>query len=298
MTDYMDFLHRRSKDNISPPLGFYGDWVNIDDPTPLDVVTTAYHAYDCFLMAKIAAAIGKQEDAQMYQQRFKDIAAAFTREFVKEDGTAKGDSQTAYLLALGFNLLPDDMVPLAQNKLVEKIEDNDVRLSTGFLGLKMLLPVLTQIGRTDLAYELLTSRKYPSWGYSIDQGATTVWERWNSYTIENGFGPVSMNSFNHYAFGSVGEWMFSMMAGIDTEGPSYKRIVIRPRPGGNITRVSAHYDSIRGRIESSWKVEDGTFKLEVNIPPNTTATVYLPGEEGTRSTGPGKHSFTTPYEGN
>ncbi len=292
MADFMEFMKRRSKNNISPPLGIYGDWLNIDDPTPLRVVATAYHAYDCTLMARIAKALDKPEDEAVYVKRFEDIAAAFARTFVDAGGKVQGDSQTAYLLALGFDLLPDEIRPLAEKRLADKIEENGGLLSTGFLGLKMLLPVLTEMGRTDLAYQLLTNRRYPSWGYSIDQGATTVWERWNSYTIEKGFGPVSMNSFNHYAYGSVGEWMLGSMAGIDTDGPAYKKILIQPRPGGDLTWVRAHYDSIRGRISVHWRVEEGLFKLDATIPANASAKVIMPGGEGkVHEVGSGDHSF-------
>lgn len=288
MTRYMDFLERRSRNYLSPPLGFYGDWVNIDDPTPLDLVTTAYHAYDASLMAQIADALGKEEDARKYRELFENIKAAFSAEFVDGQGRIKGDSQTAYLMALGYDLLPEDLRPVATERLVGKIAANDYCLSTGFLGLKMLIPTLTEVGQLDLAYRLLTNRKFPSWGYSIDQGATTVWERWNSYTIEDGFGPVSMNSFNHYAFGSVGEWLFSTMAGIDTDGPGYKKIIIRPRPGGGITWVKAGYDSIRGKIRSDWRIDGDDFELKVTIPANTTARVYVPAADPARVTVDGR----------
>jgi alpha-L-rhamnosidase len=211
---------------------------------------------------------------------FAEIGQGFTRAFVGPDGRVKGDTQTAYLLALNFDLLPEELRPLAAERLVERIADRGGRLSTGFLGLRLLLPTLTQIGRDDLAYQLLVSRQYPSWGYSIDQGATTVWERWNSYTAEKGFGNPAMNSFNHYAFGSVGEWMFDTMAGIESDGPGFKKIIIRPRPGSEVTQLAATYDSIRGLISSSWRVEGDRLFLEVTIPPNTTATVFVPADSG------------------
>ena len=152
-------------------------------------------------------------------------------------------------------------------------------MATGFLGLKHLLPALTNQGYKDVAYRLITNKSYPSWGYSIANGATTIWERWNSYTKESGFENPGMNSFNHYAFGSVGEWMFAFMAGIDTDGPGFKRINIRPYPGGSITSVEASYNSIHGLIETKWKILNGNFLLDITIPANTKATVYIPAKE-------------------
>jgi alpha-L-rhamnosidase len=160
-------------------------------------------------------------------------------------------------------------------------------MTTGFLGTRPLLNALTDVDQNDVALRLFQSRKFPSWGYEVEQGATTIWERWNSYTKDKGFGGeqnASMNSFAHYAFGAVGEWMFSRLAGIDTDGPGYKRILIcpcPPTPGSNsghepISWVKAHYDSIHGRIVSNWRVKDGRFELETTIPANTTATIYLP----------------------
>jgi alpha-L-rhamnosidase len=172
-------------------------------------------------------------------------------------------------------------------------------MSTGFLGTRPLLPVLSATGQHDLAARLLQSVKYPSWGYEIQQGATTIWERWNSYTKDNGFGGpqnAEMNSFAHYSFGAVCEWMFSQLAGIQTDGPGYKHIIIRPTPPSPASNpdqkpidwVRAHYDSIHGRIASAWKLEAGRFELEVTIPANTTATVYLPARDAGSITESGK----------
>src|SRR5205823_6002440 len=193
-------------------------------------------------------------------------------------------------LALFTGLVPENLRAQAGEQLARKIRENGSVMGTGFLGTRALLPALSAAGQHDLATQLFQSHKYPSWGYEIDQGATTIWERWNSYTKENGFGggaTAPMNSFSHYSFGAVCEWMFSQLAGIDTDGAGFKRIVIRPMPpspGSNpdhkpIDWVRAHYDSIHGRIASSWKREADRFTLEVTIPANTTATVYLPARE-------------------
>jgi alpha-L-rhamnosidase len=192
-------------------------------------------------------------------------------------------------MALRFGLLPEESRPEAAAKLVKAIEARDGCLSTGFLGVNLLLPTLTDIGRTDWAWKLLLNRRYPSWLYSVDQGATTMWERWNSYTIENGFGNPAMNSFNHYAYGSAGEWMFGGAAGIAPETPGYKSIVIRPLPGGGLSFVRASYNSIRGPIETEWRIAGEDLELKVTIPANASATVYVPAASAgavTESDGP------------
>jgi alpha-L-rhamnosidase len=196
------------------------------------------------------------------------------------DGKISGDTQTGYLLALHFDLIPDKLKKPAAMQLVGRIKDRDWSLSTGFVGCGLLLPTLTENGRTDVAYHLITNRKYPSWGYSIDQGATTMWERWNSYTKDKGFGDPGMNSFNHYAYGSVGEWMFGTLAGIDTDGPGFKKLMIHPRPGDGLTWAKASYDSIHGLIATDWKFKSSDLLLNVTIPANTVATVYVPARSG------------------
>lgn len=209
---------------------------------------------------------------------------------MKPDGSLSVDTQTAYALALYMDLMPENRRAAAGARLVKKIQDNETRMSTGFLGTRPLLPVLSSIGEPDLAVRLLQSRKYPSWGYEVEQGATTIWERWNSYTKDKGFGGAQnaeMNSFAHYSFGAVCEWMFSQLAGIQSDGVGYQRIMIRPTvpsPNSNpdqkpINWVKAHYDSIRGRIASHWKLDGDRISLAVTIPPNTTATVFLPAKD-------------------
>src|SRR6267378_1447033 len=198
-----------------------------------------------------------------------------------------------------MDLLPDDLRVRAAERLAKKIRNNDTRMTTGFIGTRVLLPALSSAGQDNLAVQLLQSHKFPSWGYEVDQGATTVWERWNSYTKEKGFGGeqnASMNSFAHYAFGAVCEWMFSRLAGIDTEDAGYNHVIIHPMPQSPesnpdhppINWVRAHYDSIHGRISSSWKRAKDHFELDVSIPANTSATVYLPAAPNAAITESGK----------
>ena len=277
----------------------WGDWLAVNEKTPLDYIDTAYFGYSTKLMAEMGQAIGKTNEAAKYRDLFGKIKSAFNQKYVKPDGTLTLDTQTAYALALYMDLLPDNLRVAAAARLAKKIQDNDTRMSTGFLGTRPLLPVLSSAGQHDLAVRLFQSRKYPSWGYEVEQGATTIWERWNSYTKDKGFGGeqnASMNSFSHYSFGAVCEWMFSHLAGIDTDGAGYKRIIIKPSPPSPksnpdqkpIDWVRAHYDSIHGRIASNWKVADGQFELEVSIPANTTATVYLPAHNAASISESGK----------
>ncbi|MEI8040575.1 MAG: glycoside hydrolase family 78 protein [Verrucomicrobiota bacterium] len=288
MTRFIAWRKAASKDFLGVAHGNeWGDWLSVNEKTPLEYIDTAYFAYSTGLMAEMAEAIGKKKQAAQYRDLVARIKAAFNRKYVKPDGSISVDTQTAYALALYMDLLPENLRTAAGARLAKKIEDNDGRMSTGFLGTRPLLPVLSATGQSDLAVRLLQSRKYPSWGYEVEQGATTIWERWNSYTKDKGFGGpqnAEMNSFAHYSFGAVCEWMFSRLAGIQTDGPGYKHIIIRPTvasPGSNPDRkpidwVRAHYDSIHGRIASEWKLEGGRFSLNVTIPANTTATVYLP----------------------
>jgi len=296
MSRFMAFRRKQSPDFLGVETGNgWGDWLSLGSKTPVAFIDTAYFAYSAKLMSEMAATIGKEADAADYARLFENIKAAFAKKYVNADGSLTIDNQSAYVLSLSVGLMGADQVPAARKHLIRLLEENDYRMTTGFLGTRPLLPVLSDAGRDDLAGRLLQSRRFPSWGYEIVNGATSIWERWNSYTLENGFGEAGMNSFSHYSFGAVCQWMFQYLAGIDTKGAGYKHIVIRPRPaepGSNpqhdaIGWVEAGYDSIRGRIVSKWRRKEGTFELEVSIPANTTGTVYLPASriEGVTESG-------------
>ena len=282
MTRWMEYLHEANPDLIRKNrMGKnYGDWLSPSgDHTPKHLLATAYWAFDAKLMAEMAEATGRHEDTKKYGALNERIKASFQETYVSPDGRIEGDTQTCYLLALHMDLLPEDLRSVAAEHLVRTIEREDWHLSTGFVGVGYLCPVLTEAGYTDVAYRLLENETYPSWGYTIENGATTIWERWDGWTEENGFQSPNMNSFNHYSLGSVGEWLYRYVAGIDSGTPGYGQIVIRPHPGGNLTHARAEYDSVRGRISSSWKIEDGRFILQALIPPNTTATVHVPSTD-------------------
>ncbi|RYG65358.1 alpha-L-rhamnosidase, partial [bacterium] len=221
---------------------------------------------------------GRREEAAKYDALFTKIKAAFNTAYVTPDGKVKGETQTSYLVALHFNLLPPALQPLATSHLSNAIAAKNNHLSTGFIGVSYLCPTLTDNGRNDLAYKLLLNDTFPSWGYSIKQGATTIWERWDGWTQEKGFQDKSMNSFNHYSLGSVGEWLYGHVAGINTdpEFPGFKRILIAPHPGPGLRFAKATFNSLHGPIVSDWKIENGTTTYNVTIPPNTTAAVTLP----------------------
>jgi alpha-L-rhamnosidase len=294
MVRFLEWRQATSKDFLGVNHGNdWGDWLSFGGKTPLEYIDTVYFAHSAKLMAEMAEAIGKRVEAVTYRELFVKIKSAFNKKYVKPDGSLEVDTQTAYALALYMDLLPAEQRKPVGAMLAKKLRDGETAdnsgMTTGFIGTRPLLPVLSDVGQHDLAVKHFQSRKFPSWGYEVEQGATTIWERWNSYTKDKGFGGeqnASMNSFSHYSFGAVCEWMFFRLAGIDTDGPGYKRIILRPSPpspGSNPERapihwVKAHYDSIHGRIVSNWRRTNERFELETTIPANTTATVYLPAK--------------------
>ena len=297
MTRWMDYIHAANPRFLRTEHlnNNYGDWVSYTSDTPRDVLATALWAFDAHLMAQMARVIGRAEDAQRYTALFDTIKRAFNDAYVSADGLIQGDTQTCYALALQMDLLPAELRPLAAERLVADIERRDWHLSTGFLGTPFLLPALTEAGYSDVAYRLLTQDTVPSWGHMIKQGATTIWERWDSLRADGTLfdptqptfihpdkGPVAgMNSFNHYGLGSVGAWLYRYVAGIQVNAieSDHRRIVIHPYPGGGLTWARARYESLYGPIESGWRLEGGQFRLTVSIPANTGATVYLPSAQ-------------------
>lgn len=301
MVAYMGFLQKRAVGDIQPGEG-YGDWVALEH-TNSPLTNTAYYAYDALLMEKVATALGKYADAAKWKDLYERIKAAFNREFVGPDGVTKeskhvppynewiagsadasfkANTQTSYVVPLQAELFDDAHKPLALQNLVENVAAHGYKLTTGFIGTPYINLVLSRNGFDNVAYELFEQREYPSWLYPVLQGATTMWERWNSYTIRQGFGPVDMNSFNHYAFGAIEEWMFSWMLGIQPveEDPGYHSFTLTPRVGGSFEFVRGHYDSIYGRIESGWQwLEDGSLRFDFAVPANTTAELTLPVSE-------------------
>jgi alpha-L-rhamnosidase len=287
MSNYMNFLASRSDDKYLYNGGGikYGDWLAYQE-TDKRYISVCYYAYDALLMAEMAKALDKKTDIEKYNQLFQNIKAEFNKRYVIEKGTLNQDTQTAYLYALKLNLFNStEETQIAISKLLKLIENNNYKLSTGFLGTAILNQTLSEVGESDMAYNLLLQRDNPSWLYSIDQGATTIWERWNSYTIKDGFGDAKMNSFNHYSYGAVVEWMYAFMAGIRSEDAGFRNIIIEPQPDfrkklpngqKNITEVTAQYASINGLIKSYWKIIGKNVTYKISIPANTTAKFIVP----------------------
>ncbi|HKT00880.1 MAG TPA: alpha-L-rhamnosidase C-terminal domain-containing protein, partial [Rugosimonospora sp.] len=259
----------------------YGDWLQVDATTPRDVLSTAYFARSTRIVAEAARVLGRHDTAAEHEALHAAIRAAFIESYVDDDGTVEGGTQTAYLLALAFGLLPDALVPAAVEHLAADIEKRGNRLSTGFVGVPLLCPVLADHGRADLAYALLHQSDYPSWGYSIRHGATTIWERWDGWTDHNGFQSPAMNSFNHYSLGSVGDWLFGRVAGIDQtpESVAYRELLLRPLPGGRLTWARAEQETARGRVACGWSLAGGRLTVTAEVPPGTTAVLHLPTAE-------------------
>jgi alpha-L-rhamnosidase len=253
-----------------------GDHLNLGGGADLEVIQRAYFAHLSALMAEMAAAIGRADDAARYRAQSEEAKASFQRDFILPDGAIKDSGQTGYALAFTMDLVPAELKAKVAEKFVEELRKRDWHLATGFIGTPRLLPGLHFAGRDDVAYRVLLQETYPSWLFPVKNGATTVWERWDGWTPEKGFQTIAMNSFNHYAFGSVGEYLYRQVAGIDTDGPGYHKIVIHPAVAAGLTHARAAYESAAGRIESAWRVDGGRFRLNVTVPPNTTATVYVP----------------------
>jgi alpha-L-rhamnosidase len=274
MTRWIECCRARSDHLLRPNVG-WGDWLGADTATALDVMGTAFFAESTKLTAQAAAVLGRNDDAKKYFELFEQIKTAFNKAYVAEDGRIKGDTQTGYLFALDFELLPLEKRPLAVNHLVEDIKKRGT-LSCGIMGTNRLIPVLCRFGQTPLAYELLLSEKNPSWGGMIKNGATSIWERWDSWTPDKGFQNPVMNSFSHPALGAVGQALFQNVAGIDTAEPGFQKILIQPEPGEGVDWVKAGYRSLHGEILSAWKKENGKLTLDITIPANTMAVAKLP----------------------
>jgi alpha-L-rhamnosidase len=292
MKRYVDYLDRDSTNHIRSA-GGYLDWLNLDDPTPADVLDTAFVAKSTREFAQMAAAVGREADASAYMDRYRAIRQAYQDAFIAADGTVKGDSQTAYILTIINDLAPADKQQQVADQFVETLERRDFHLSTGFLGVDGLLPALTEIGRTDIAYRLLQNDDYPSWGYEIGKGATTIWERWNSIMPDGSFGPVGMNSFNHYAYGAVGEWMYRTMAGVSALKPGYRKILIAPETGEGITFSDFSHRTPYGTVTSAWRHTDDGFELDVTVPGNSTAEVHVPAKGKWEVTEGGRPAYET-----
>jgi len=286
MRAWVDYARRRAgPDLIWRPGWQFGDWLALhsDDPsypgatTGTDLIATAFLAHSTDLVSRTAAVLGRRNDADSYQARFQALRDAFNREFVSTTGRVGENTQTAYALAIAFDLLPDSLIAAAAGRLARDVEARDHHLTTGFLGTPYLLHVLGATGHLGDAFALLTQRTYPSWLYPITRGATTMWERWDGIRPDSSFEDPGMNSFNHYAFGAVGDWMYQNIGGIDLDAaaPGYRHARIAPRPGAGLTSANASIETGYGKLSTAWKFEGQRFVLDVTVPANTSAEITM-----------------------
>jgi len=277
----------------APGFPGYGDWLALDGSgktdggTPKDLIGTAFFANSVQLVARMARVLGRDAEAARLQRLFARVRRAFRRRFLTPDGLVSSLTQTGYVLALHFDLAPAALRPRLLAELVRDIEARGNKLSTGLVSTPYLPQVLSRNGRADVAYKLLHQKQWPGWLYAVTQGATTIWERWDGWTQEKGFQDKGMNSFNHYAYGAIGAWLYAAVAGIDAdpEHPGYKHIRLAPQPGGELTSARGTLESPHGKIVSAWETKAGRFEWEVTVPPNTTATALFPVPPTAKITG-------------
>jgi len=306
MKAWVEYIRKKAGDSYTWKGGSkYGDWLfyhppvnnhpEFDGHTDLDFIATAFYAYSASILADAAKVLGKTEDAAFYTDLFGKIRNVFINEYVTSAGRVGTNSQTSYVLALNFNLLPDNLRNKAAGFLAADIKSRGNHLSTGFLGTPYLCHVLSDNGYSNVAYDLLLQESYPSWLYPVKMGATTIWERWDGQKTDSTFQDPGMNSFNHYAYGAIGDWMYRVSAGIELGAPGYKKILIQPHPTARLGFSKASFESAYGRISSGWQRINGKVIVTVTIPANTTATIVLPATGQDKVTENGKPLSQSPY---
>lgn len=290
MKAYVESIRKVAKNDLWNSGFHFGDWLFYrpdDDNDGRAAVTDKYLIAQCFyanstqLLINAAKALGKSEDEAFYSALLKKIKEAYLKEYLTQNGRLVSGTQTAYVLALNFDMLPEELREQAAQRLADNIAAYNIHLTTGFLGTPYLCHVLTRFGHNDLAYSLLLQKTYPSWLYPVTMGATTIWERWDGQKPDSTFQTPGMNSFNHYAYGAIGDWMYRIVAGLDTyeDGVGYKHSKIKPYLGGGFTNASASLDTYYGKLSNSWRTEGNKIIMDVEIPANTTSTVYIPGKD-------------------
>lgn len=289
MKSWVGFMEKNSTNFLWNKGFHFGDWLFYrpnDDNDGRAAVTDKYLIAQCFfahstnLLLKTAKVLGKNDDVNKYSALLKNIKEAFMKEYMTPSGRLVSSTQTAYVLALNFDMLPENLRPQAAERLAENVKSYDNHLTTGFLGTPYLCHVLTRFGYLDVAYGLLMQESYPSWLYPVKMGATTIWERWDGIKPDSTFQTAGMNSFNHYAYGAIGDWMYRVVTGIDTEesGVGYKKITIKPHIGSKLTQAKSELQTYYGKVVSGWKVENGNTTYNIEIPANTSATIFLPAK--------------------
>ncbi|MBY0147108.1 alpha-L-rhamnosidase [Neobacillus niacini] len=287
MKKWVEFIRQQGDNEYLWNTGFQlGDWLGLDakensyiGATARDLIATAFYAYTARLVREAAVVLGKAEDVRHYSELVSGIIRHFNLEFITHSGRLTSQTQTAYVLALVFDLVDGRVKERAAFELNELVLENDYHLTTGFVGTPYLCFALSNNGYHETAVKLLLQDTYPSWLYSISKGATTIWEHWDSIKPDGSFWSDDMNSFNHYAYGAIGDWMYRVVGGLDMDEsfPAYKRIRIQPRLGGaELTHVKAAYHSMYGKVVSDWTITEDEVQMEIEIPVNTTAEIILP----------------------
>lgn len=306
MRRWLAFLDRESPDRVRPAEGF-GDWLAIGEQTPKDLIATAYYARSADLISRVAEVLGRTQEAEGYRQLFADVRQAFQRAYLRVDAGAPGadadgsdtdlhgsdtgdairlgdDTQTGYVLALAFDLLPETLRPAAAARLAALIQQRGT-LATGYMGMPKLLEVLSEWGYHGLACDLARSEDFPSWGYMLANGATTLWERWDSYRPGMQPGDPAMNSYNHPSLCAIGHWFVRHVAGLAELEPGYRRVIVQPQVGGGIEHAEATYHGMPGSFRVAWRLDNGLLSLALTVPPGCEAEVRLPPGFGQASLG-------------
>lgn len=305
MTTWLDVGVRRGEDGLwDADLYQLGDWLDPLAPpsepgngrTNGTVVADAYLIHITRIMAESAAILTRTEAALRYRSEYDTLLRRFQSKYITPSGLVAADTQTALALTIKFGLLRDaEQLRVAGDRLARHVRMQQFRVATGFAGTPIILQALTISGHADLAYRMLLEKQCPSWMYAVSMGATTIWERWDSMLPDGSINPGEMTSFNHYALGSVVNWLHETVGGISALEPGWKKVLVQPLPGGKLTSAKVTHDSPYGRIECSWKSEKGSFEMSLSLPPNTTAEVVLPSRDKT-SAGSGTHAFKCDIE--
>jgi alpha-L-rhamnosidase len=289
MKAWVGYMEKQARNDLWNTGFHFGDWLfytMCDDNSGRAAVSDkyllaqAFYCHSVTLLLKTAKVLGRTEDIAYYEALRKRVVDAFNREYVSPNGRVSSNTQTVYTLALHFDLLPENLRQQAADRLAENIQSYNNHITTGFLGTPYICHVLSRFGHADVAFKLLMQETYPSWLYPVKMGATTIWERWNGIRPDGSFEVPSMNSFNHYAYGAIGDWMYRTLAGLDTDesAPGYKRLIVKPHVGGGLTHAEASLETNYGKASSGWRIDGDSLEVTVTVPANTGAVIHLPAK--------------------
>jgi alpha-L-rhamnosidase len=290
MKAWVTYIQQHTRNNLWDTGNHFGDWLfyagtDYEDGaahTDKNLIAQAFYAHSTQLLINAARILNKDDDVKKYIQLLINIKKAFMSEYVTPNGRMISGTQTSYVLALNFDMLPEELRESAAKRLVQNIDSYDGHITTGFLGTPYICHVLSRFGYTDRAYDLLMNESYPSWLYPVKNGATTIWERWDGIKPDKSFEDPAMNSFNHYAYGAIGDWMYRVIAGINTDeaSPGFHKMIIAPHPGGRLKNADAELETQYGKVRSAWSIDNGRITIDITVPPNATAQIVLPFVDG------------------